>query len=338
MTAPVEVPIARERGWGRVMVALVAFLVLPVTPLLRVLLPVDQTLLLLAPALAACAIAGWFVGGRPVLALLWTGLAAWALWLPGGGNAFAWLVRGIAVLVAALFAATTAWEIGGRFLTRAMLSISVALAVGGLSAAIVPSGTTRIRDAVSEEIGTRATAAVRGWREMTSGPEWRDLVARNPDVGPMSAQVEQQLAVLPKTATLLFPAMLALELLAALAVAWSVYHRVGRARIGPPLAALREFRFNDQFVWGLIGGLALWLVPGVALAGALGSNLLMVFGTLYAIRGMGVALWVLAPGRLMSVLLVITGVLFWNVLGVLALGLGLGDTWLDWRSRARSKT
>ena len=33
----------------------------------------------------------------------------------------------------------------------------------------------------------------------------------------------------------------------------------------------------------------------------------------------------------------VLGVLFWNVLGVMALGLGVGDTWLDWRSRARPK-
>src|SRR3712207_8406043 len=31
--------------------------------------------------------------------------------------------------------------------------------------------------------------------------------------------------------------------------------RVSRARIGPPLAPLREFRFNDQLVWGLVAGI-----------------------------------------------------------------------------------
>ena len=44
-----------------------------------------------------------------------------------------------------------------------------------------------------------------------------------------------------------------------------------------------------------------------------------------------------SPGRLASVALAVLGVLFWNVLGVMALGLGVGDTWLDWRSRARPK-
>ena len=59
---------------------------------------------------------------------------------------------------------------------------------------------------------------------------------------------------------------------------------------------------------------------------------------LYALRGLGVLVWFLAPGRFVMALLIGFAVLFWNVLGVLALGLGLGDTWLDWRSRPKPKT
>ena len=125
--------------------------------------------------------------------------------------------------------------------------------------------------------------------------------------------------------------------LAALALAWALYHRLGRARIGPPLRPMRDFRFNDHMVWGVVGGLALVLLPGVTLLRALGANLLLFFGALYTIRGVGVFLFVASPGRLASVALAVLGVLFWNVLGVMALGLGVGDTWLDWRSRARPK-
>ena len=35
----------------------------------------------------------------------------------------------------------------------------------------------------------------------------------------------------------------------------------GRARLGAPLRPLREFRFNDQLVWGLIVGLTIMLLP-----------------------------------------------------------------------------
>ena len=58
-----------------------------------------------------------------------------------------------------------------------------------------------------------------------------------------------------------FPALLALQSLAALALAWATYHRLGRARLGAPLEPLREFRFNDQLVWGLIVGLTIVLLP-----------------------------------------------------------------------------
>src|SRR5665647_1845904 len=93
----------------------------------------------------------------------------------------------------------------------------------------------------------------------------------------------------------LFPALLALETLAALGLAWALYHRVGRARIGAPLASLRLFRFNDQFIWGLVGGLALLVVPGLGPVRGLGANMLVFFGVLYGLRGAGVALFFLAP-------------------------------------------
>jgi hypothetical protein len=44
----------RERGWWRIVIAVALFLFVPMTPLLRIMLPVEQTILLLAPALAAC--------------------------------------------------------------------------------------------------------------------------------------------------------------------------------------------------------------------------------------------------------------------------------------------
>lgn len=43
-----------ERGWGKLLLALVAFLIIPPYTPLRALLPVEDTFLLLLPALAAC--------------------------------------------------------------------------------------------------------------------------------------------------------------------------------------------------------------------------------------------------------------------------------------------
>jgi hypothetical protein len=132
--------------------------------------------------------------------------------------------------------------------------------------------------------------------------------------------------------------MIALESLIALAIAWALYHRIGRERLGPPLAKLRDFRFSDQFVWGLVAGLAIVVVPGFASMSAIGANLLVFFGALYALRGLGVGLWFLSPGPFLMAFLIVFALVFPPVLGVVGVGLGVGDTWLNWRARARPKT
>src|ERR1035441_295859 len=59
----------RERGWWRVMVATLLFVFVMVMPVVRIVLPIDEAFVLLAPALAACAAAGRGAGGRLPLAL-----------------------------------------------------------------------------------------------------------------------------------------------------------------------------------------------------------------------------------------------------------------------------
>ena len=90
---PVEPP--RERGWGRIILVLLALAVLPAIPLLRVVLPVVDPLVLIAPLMAALALAGWRQGGRGSLALLWGAMATWILWrATRGSTAFGELVAG----------------------------------------------------------------------------------------------------------------------------------------------------------------------------------------------------------------------------------------------------
>ena len=329
----------RESGWWQPVVAALLFLIVPATPFFRLVLPVDQTLMLLAPALAACAVVGWLAGGRLALALIWAALAGWAVWqLASGHGTFGLLSAGWALMLAATFGMWALVGIGRPFLSRALATIGLTLVLAGGTALAVPQGASAAVAAVGTEVGRRTEQSVAGWKQMTGSKEWRDFAADNPEAAKFASQVEEQLQVLPEAATTLFPAMLALESLAALALAWAIYHRVGRVRVGPPLSALREFRFSDQMVWALIAGLAMVVVPGFSALRGIGANLLVFFGALYAFRGLGVLIWFLAPGRLVMALLIGFAVLFWHVLGVLALGLGVGDTWLDWRNRARPKT
>jgi hypothetical protein len=332
----------RERGWWRVLVAVALFLFVPMTPLLRILLPVEQTILLLAPALAVCAVAGWWAGGRVVLAVLWTALAGWVLWqITAGGSSFALLVCGYALLVSAVFGLLLVMPGGEkprRLFGKALSAIGITLVLAAGATAAVPDGVAEVQASIKADVGRRAEASLTEWRQMTATKQWKDFVVDSPNAALVADGVEKQLEAAPEFAMVLFPSLLALETLAALALAWALYHRVGRARIGAPLAALREFRFNDQFVWGLIAGLVILVLPGFVAVQPVGANLLMFFGMIYALRGMGIVLWFLAPGRLMMAALIGFAVLFWSVSSVLALGLGLGDTWLDWRSRAKPKT
>src|SRR6185436_1560283 len=114
------------------------------------------------------------------------------------------------------------------------------------------------------------------------------------------------------------PALLALQSLTALALAWSLYHRLSRARLGAPLRSLRDFRFNDQLVWGLILGLIGVLLPALTVARGVGRNLLVFFAALYAMRGLGVLAWFMAPGGLTVTLVVSLFMLFTPVLNYIA--------------------
>jgi hypothetical protein len=350
-------PVARERGWWPVVVATLLFLFVPVTPMLRILLPVDQTIVLLAPILAACAVVGWWAGGRLPLAIMWVALAGWIVWtVTAGAGTFALLACGWAVVLAATFgvlmvvqgadtdtdadtdiATDVAAAPARPLLPRALAAIGLTLILAGGAAIAVPDGAATVQLAAKTEFNHRAEQAVADWRTQMASPDARDFIAKHPDFGALVPQVEQQLQLTPDVALTLFPAVLALESLAALALAWALYHRVGRVRLGPPLRSIREFRFNDQLVWGLIAGLAMTLIPGFGGLSGLGANLLVFFGVLYVLRGAGVALWFLSPGRWMTALLIGLALVFRQELGALALGVGLGDTWLDWRARAKPK-
>ena len=332
----------RERGWWRVGLATVLFLFAPAVPMLRILLPVDQELVLIAPALAACAVAGWWAGGRLPLALAWVAIAGWVLVMfSSTAGSFGYLVCGWSVLLAAAFAALVIFtrRDGSRpFSAQALTAIALALVLATGATIATRQGPATVVQMVSVEASKRSEQSLADWHQATGSKQWMDFLAAHPDAKATIDGMESQFEAAPAVAATLFPSMIALESLIALALAWALYHRLGRERLGPPLARLRDFRFSDQFVWGLVAGLALVVVPGFAPLSAAGANLLVFFGTLYALRGVGVGLWFLSPGPVMMTFLIVFALVFPPVLGVLGVGLGVGDTWINWRARARPKT
>jgi len=341
-----------ERGWGKLILALLAFLLLPNVPQFRALVPIDQTMLLFVPALAACTLVGWWAGGRTLLALAWVGLALLvALQTPNASDAFYNLARGWSLVLAGAFGLVCLFGARRPFFPRALIALTVSIGLALIMSAIGPVSGNHMTSAMHDEF-MRRNAETMGTLNTYIGEhpkEWNQLVGKVPQIGTMPAETEKQLSVLAGVGESLYPSLLALESIMALAIAWSVYHRLSRARLGPPLGQLREFRFNDQLVWGLIVGLTILFLPSLDSIRAVGRNLLLFFGALYAVRGLGVLSWFMAPGALAVTATVGFAMLLWPVLnviaglgfmalGIAAFGLGLGDTWADWRSRARSTT
>jgi len=332
-------PAPREQGWKRIILALVAFVLIPLVPLVRVVIPVEQSLLLIVPALAACALVGWWVGGRFFLALSWTALAVWILVtrLPGT-PAFLAISKGWALLLVAAFGVVSLMSPRRAFFSRALSAVGLSFAIGLTLVVFTSKRPGAIEKTVRDEYTRRVESWLADWEAVARTAEWQQITRDSPGMETLARESSERLLKLPAVTARLYPSLLALESLAVLALAWGLYHRVSRARIGPPLAPLREFRFNDQLVWGLVAGITAVAVPTLHTFRVAGLNLLVFFGALYALRGLGVLTWFFAPGRLMVTMTIALAIFMWPLLGVFALGIGLGDTWIDWRSRARPTT
>lgn len=323
-----------KRSWRPLLWGLAAVLICPLLPFLEALIPVQQTLLLLIPVVAACSIVAWKIGGKLALAIIWIVLAGWMLLQSAGppGTQYDQMARGWAVLLAASFGLVCLWSTTMPFFPRALFSLGIAVGIGFVLALSSPSGIARFQHAGGEEFTRRVSTTIQQVDEGRSSPEWRQLADRAPLIDELNEDSEVMMRRLPSLSASLLPALLALESLAILALGWGIFQRISPVSIGPPLGPLSEFRFNDQLVWGLAVGATLSILPAFGEARNAGYNLLLFFGALYLIRGIGVLAW-MSRGR--YVYIVILG-LVPQVFLIVTLALGLGDTWLDLRRRAKA--
>jgi hypothetical protein len=304
-----------------------------------VIFPLEQTILLVVPAVGVCALLAWHGGGRAWLALTMVALSAWMLARPsGGGGSYDLLARGWAILVASLFGVLSLVGERRSFLNRALPTVALAFALSATVILVSNVSPARVKRTLSDELDRRVAASAAAWMATAESPAWQRFSADHPTLSRLMADSERQWRQLPAATLALFPALLALESLAAMALSWALFHRISRSRIGPPLAPLRDFRFGDQLVWGLLVGVAILVIPSLSGLRSLGLNLVVFFGALYALRGLGVLTWFLRARRLAVALLIVLSVVFWPFVGILSLGVGLGDTWIDWRGRMRQAT
>ena len=341
MTDAVPAAEPRARGWGLLIAALVAFLLLP--PAFAIILPVTRGLLLMLPALGALMVVGWLAGGSLMLAVAWVAVAIVAVAVPPSAGVFDTMQRAWSVLLAGGFGLILALDRRrGTFTARGLGAAAIALVAVVAVSLVRQDSSTPASSVLRTEYAARVLTRIAAGEAYFASPEWAKSVQESPGLADFGKTIMEQLQPLPEIAAgyaAIAPAMLALQSLMALALAWSLYHRISRTALGPVLGPLRDFRFNDQLVWGLVAGLALVLIPDAPVATTVGANLLVFFGGLYALRGLGVLWWFLKPGRTMTVLLVLTTLLAFPVavpaVVSLALGLGVIDTWLDWRNRVR---
>lgn len=304
--APGQAPGA---GWGAALGLTVAVLFLSVfSALALVVLPL-AVLLLALPAEAR--------GKQAALGAL---LAIAVLALPGGP--LGQVSRGWALVIGGGFLLATMFRPGWGIFPRALASVAAAVCLAGMALAAF-GGFESLDAAVRDHFASASSMALESFgsrvQDAETGTQWRGAM--------------EQVA---RAQWLLFPGILALESLAALALAawWA-----GRIRGGDALLAvrpLREFRFDDQLVWALIVGLVLVVAPLGAVLSRLGYNVLFVMLALYALRGAGVLLF-LAAGAMSFVtiaLAVLVTIFLYPLVLTATVLVGLCDTWLDVRGRA----
>lgn len=351
-------PAVRERGWGPTVAALAACLAVAAVPVwpaaaglaaafVRVVVPFEQTMLLVVPTVAACAVVGWWLGGRLTLALAWLAFAAWVLTqpLPSQAAGYAPLARGWPLLTASAFGLVCLVGPRRPFFVRALSALGLAVFTTMVATLTVGGNPRQLGAVMVAEYARRVESSLGAWQRHTQDAAWERFAVRSPDLARRADEIAAWLHELPATAAGVSPALIALESLAGLALAWALYHRLSRARLGAPLGSLRTFRFSDQLVWALVAGATMAVLPSLAPLRGVGVNLLIFFGALYALRGLGILRW-LAPDRVAALallglvlLLPVLGlVLLVGTLAVVAVAVGLGDTWGDWRNRRARPT
>jgi hypothetical protein len=243
-----------------------------------------------------------------------------AVGVPARGGLW-YLERGWALVLAGCFVVLTMRWPRSRFFTRAFAAVSTTAVVVGLLLMVRPGSWSMIDWLVTERV-------MRTYSLIT-----QTFMTIDSEASLSTTQLNSifDLAVLQGR---YFPALLGLSSLSALAVAWWAYVRLSAgSNLG--LGPLREFRFNDHFMWLLLTGLALIVLGAGEAWTRAGSNAVVFMGGLYALRGAAVLLFINGGVTGFGVLFLAVGMLVLSpVLIMGALVVGVGDTWLDLRSKA----
>lgn len=264
----------------------------------------------------------FFVGGLRGTAATVAAVLATMVVVGGVRDGFWFLERGWALMAGGVFAAASLVVPRWGLVSRALVSVTAS--VGSVAAFVAWNGSWGALDwAVSDRLrGGFAT--------------WLDAMTVLRDGQAPSAALASAIYQTVEAQVQVFPALLALETMAALAVAWWLFQRLARGSDGA-LAPFATFRFNDHLVWLMITGLVLVGARVGDPATRLGANLAVFMGALYAVRGLAVGYAVGGGLSFFGFFILALGLLVAApaVLGFAVL-IGVADTWLDLRQRVPS--
>jgi len=280
-------------------------------------------LLMAPPVLLFGPLAGLLLLSRPGSIREWLWILATAassvLWLQHSGDLSGQFARAAAVLVTGTFLALTVWRPSARF-SRVLLTTGLAAAAMVVWLWDLGVGWNELHHTVEQDLWSYN-------RELITRLGQMDAAAGAP-------ALFDQMASMVRTIGAFYPALLALASMAGLSLAWTWHRRIARRPLGPALPSFSAFEFNDQLVWGWVLGLSLCLLPLSPAWKAIGTNLLLVWAVLYAVRGLAVfrAGSRRVPVPVLATVALAAMFLLPFVVGGLTL-LGLADTWLDFRRR-----
>ena len=299
---------ADERTWPRAAALLVITLISSVS---------SAAVLVAVPFLALTMVLGLRRLPAAVAAMLAVFVAVGA---PARGGVW-YLERGWAVVLAGWFVVLTMRWPRSRFFPRAFAAVAATAALVSLLVMVRPGSWSIVNWLITE--GMIRSVSLIAQMSMALDSEVSLSTAQLNTLFEWAAQQGR-----------LFPALLGLSSLSGLAVAWWAYVRLSTGS-GLGLGPLREFRFNDHLVWLLLTGLALMVFGAGEGWTSAGSNAVVFMGGLYAVRGAAVLLFLNGGVTGFGFFLLAVAMLFLApVLIMGALVVGVGDTWLDLRSRA----
>ena len=227
--------------------------------------------------------------------------------------------RAWSVLIGGGFLALTLLVPSWRLSTRALGAVTGALAITAAALGLRSEAWVALDVAISQAVRAGAGRTV-------------EMMSTLGEDG-LSPAFESWLIRAGEAQAGVYPALICLGSMAALGVAWWARTRlVGRG--DQALGPLRSFRFNDHLVWLLVGGLLLLVLQWGDAPARLGSNAVVFMSALYALRGAAVFVFLSGGLSLFGYVTFAVGlVLAAPVLFGVAMLIGIGDTWLDIRSR-----